>query len=60
MKGFEEQFNDKYSLIIDKMIELVKKNCVPEVLDYIGKNFSDVTDYIKSLIESTIYDFKKN
>lgn len=36
----------------------IKSKCAPEILDYIGYNFGNVTDYLKSLIESAIYRLK--
>lgn len=38
----------------------IKSQCAPELLDFIGANFGDVTNYLKGLIESTLYNLKNN
>lgn len=38
----------------------IKSQLAPDMLDFIGQNFGDVTNYLKSLIESTIYTLKNN
>lgn len=37
----------------------VKSQLVPEIQDYIINNFGDMDEYLKGLIESTIYSLKQ-
>lgn len=46
-------------IAFNKCMEIIKKECAPEILDYVGHNFGDVTDYLKTLIESTIAGLKQ-
>lgn len=54
---FDEEAQKK---ALEMCLSKVKTQLAPEVLDFIGKNFGDVTEYLKSLIESTIYSMKQH
>lgn len=36
----------------------IKSQLAPNMLDFIGENFGDVTNYLKGLIESSLYNLK--
>lgn len=42
-----------------RAINLVKKQLLPEVVEYITKKFGDLDTWLDSKIESTIYDLKQ-
>ena len=52
---FDEEAQKK---ALEMCLATIKSKCAPELLDWIGHNFGDVTDYLKTLIESTIYNLK--
>lgn len=37
----------------------IKSQLAPDIIDYITKNFGDLDEYLKSLIESAIYNLKR-
>lgn len=43
---------------LNKCLETIKSELAPEVVSYITTNFGDMTAYLTSLIESTIYSLK--
>ena len=43
----------------NRCLSKVKSQLVPEVVDYVMKNFGDLDSYLKSLIESAIYSLKR-
>lgn len=53
---FDKEAQEK---ALEMCITKIKSQLAPEILDYIGHNFGDVTDYLKTLIESTIYNLKR-
>ena len=44
---------------LNRCLAKVKSQLVPEVQKYIVDNFGDLDEYLKGLIESTIYSLKK-
>lgn len=54
---FDEEAQKK---ALEMCLNKIKSQLAPELLDFIGKNFGDVTDYLKSLIESYIYSLKQH
>lgn len=53
---FDKEAQEK---ALEMCLAKIKSQLAPEVLDFIGQNFGDVTNYLKSLIESTIYSLKQ-
>lgn len=43
---------------LEKCLERIKKELAPDMIDFITKNFGDMSEYLKGLIESTIYSLK--
>ena len=43
---------------LDMCLEKIKGQLAPDLIEYITTNFGDMTDYLKSIIESLIYTFK--
>lgn len=54
--SFDKEAQEK---ALEMCLVKIKSKLAPEILDYIGANFGDVTNYLKSLIESTIYNLKR-
>lgn len=52
---FDKEAQEK---ALEMCLVKIKSKCAPDLLDWIGHNFGDVTDYLKTLIESTIYTLK--
>ena len=44
---------------LDRCMNMIKSQLAPELINYINTNFGDLEDYLKTLIESTIYTLKK-
>lgn len=44
---------------LDKCLTIIKSQLTPELIDYIKTNFGDMEEYLRTLIESTIYTLKK-
>lgn len=53
---FDKEAQEK---ALQMCLDKIKSKLAPELLDYIGSNFGDITEYLKSLIESLIYTFKR-
>ncbi len=49
---------DAQKAALEACLNKIKHQLAPEAIDYITKNFGDMSDYLKSLIESTIYTLK--
>lgn len=43
---------------LNDCLTLIKTKCTPDLIEYITENFGDMNEYLKSLIESTIYTLK--
>lgn len=43
----------------DKALEIIKGQLTQELSEYITENFGDMDQYLRTLIESTIYQLKK-
>ena len=52
---FDKEAQEK---ALEMCLAKIKSQLAPDMLDFIGNNFGDVTNYLKSLIESTIYSLK--
>ena len=44
---------------LDRCMNMIESQLAPELINYITTNFGDLEDYLKTLIESTIYTLKK-
>ena len=53
---FDKEAQEK---ALEMCLTKIKSVLAPEILDYITENFGDIDDYLKMLIESTIYNLKK-
>jgi len=59
--AIKEQGNfnkEAQKIALNLCLNKIKSKLAPELIDYITKNFGDVDEYLKSLIESTIYTNK--
>lgn len=52
---FDKEAQDK---AIEMCLTKIKAQLAPELIDYIKINFGDITEYLKTLIESNIYSLK--
>lgn len=52
---FDEEAQKK---ALEMCLTKIKSQLAPDMLDFIGQNFGDVTNYLKSLIESSLYTLK--
>lgn len=52
---FDKEAQDK---AIEMCLAKIKTQLAPEIIDYIKTNFGDITEYLKTLIESNIYSLK--
>lgn len=53
---FDKEAQEK---ALEMCLTKIKSQLAPDMLDFIGENFGDVTNYLKSLIESTIFNLKQ-
>lgn len=53
---FDKEAQEK---ALEMCLAKIKSQLAPDMLDFIGQNFGDVTNYLKGLIESTIYSLKR-
>lgn len=53
---FDKEAQEK---ALNMCLDKIKTQCAPDVIDFITKNFGDIDDYLKTLIESTIFTSKK-
>lgn len=44
---------------LDRCMNTIKAQLAPDLINYITTNFGNLEDYLKTLIESTIYTLKK-
>ena len=44
---------------LNMCLDKIKSKLAPEIVEFIKNNFGDVTEYLKCLIESTIYQLKR-
>lgn len=43
---------------LERCLDIIKAQLAPELINYININFGNLEDYLKTLIESTIYTLK--
>lgn len=55
--GFDEKAHKKAQ---EMCLAKIKGQLAPDLIEYITQNFGDMTEYLKTLIESVIYTFKNN
>lgn len=53
--AFDKEAQEK---ALEMCLVNIKSKLAPDMLDFIGNNFGDVTNYLKGLIESTLYSLK--
>lgn len=61
VEGLKEKNNfskEAQKAALEMCLKKIKSKMAPELIDYITKNFGDMDEYLKSLIESTIYSLK--
>lgn len=51
---------EKQKEALQKCLDIILKQLSPELTTYIKDNFGDIEEYIKGLIESSIYSLKHN
>lgn len=51
---------EKQKEALQKCLDIILKQLTPELTTYIKDNFGDIEEYIKGLIESSIYSLKHN
>lgn len=50
---------EQQKIAFETCLKKIKTKLAPDLIDYITKNFGDVDEYLKSLIESNIYSNKR-
>ena len=50
---------EKQELALNKCLDLIQSQLTVEVKDYIQENYGDITSYLKSQIETIIYQLKR-
>lgn len=50
---------DAQEKAFDMCFDKLMAQLTPGMLDFIGKNFGDITDYLTSVIEATLYNLKQ-
>lgn len=51
---------EKQKEALQKCLDIILKQLTPELTTYIKDNFGDIEEYLKGLIESSIYSLKNN
>lgn len=51
---------EKQKEALQKCLDIILKQLSPELTTYIKDNFGDIEEYLKGLIESSIYSLKNN